>query len=99
MTLEEKKLWYDYLRTYPIRILRQKVISNYVVDFYCRKANIAIEIDGSQHFSDEGINKDMARTEIIESFGIKVIRFSNSDVINNFEGVCNKIDIEIKNRI
>ena len=66
MTKEEKHLWYDYLREYPIRFIRQKVIGKYIVDFYCAKAKLVIELDGSQHYDDKGIAKDTLRTEFLE---------------------------------
>ncbi len=92
MTKQEKHLWYDFLRTYRLRFLRQKVIENYVVDFYCSKAKLVIEIDGGQHYTEEAMEYDKKRTEILEGYGLKVIRFTNLDIDNNFEGVCNNID-------
>ncbi|MBR2724572.1 MAG: endonuclease domain-containing protein [Ruminococcus sp.] len=92
MTKEERKLWYDFLRTYPVRFLRQKPIGNYIVDFYCAKANLVIELDGSQHYDKNGIKKDTERTEFLNSYNITVIRFSNSDIHHNFRGVCEHID-------
>ncbi len=99
MTKEEKHLWYDFLRTYPERVLRQRVIGNFIVDFYCAKAKLAIELDGSQHYTDEAKEYDEMRTELIDSFGIKVIRILNREVNSNFEGVCKYIDMIIQNRI
>ena len=96
MTKEEKHLWYDYLREYPIRFIRQKVIGKYIVDFYCAKAKLVIELDGSQHYDDKGIEKDALRTEFLEQYGLKVIRISNLDINKNFEEVCIFIDNEIK---
>ena len=96
MTKEEKRLWYDYLREYPIRFIRQKVIGQYIVDFYCAKAKLVIELDGSQHYDDKGIEKDALRTEFLEQYGLKVIRISNLDITKNFEGVCIFIDNEVK---
>ena len=93
MTKEEKHLWYDFLKHYPVRFNRQKIISKYIVDFYCAKAKIAIELDGSQHYEDKGIKEDIERTEYLESYGIKVIRISNLELHKNFEGVCQYIDI------
>lgn len=92
MTKQEKHLWYDFLRTYRLRFLRQKVIENYVVDFYCSKAKLVIEIDGGQHYTEEAMEYDKKRTEILEGYRLKVIRFTNLDIDNNFEGVCNSID-------
>ena len=69
MTKEEKHLWYDYLREYPIRFIRQKTIGKYIVDFYCAKAKLVIEVDGSQHYEDKGIEKDALRTEFLKQYG------------------------------
>ncbi|MBQ7986180.1 MAG: endonuclease domain-containing protein [Clostridia bacterium] len=96
MTKEERHLWYDFLKDYPIKFLRQKVLGKYIADFYCAKANIVIELDGSQHYEDDGIISDEKRTEYLEQYGIKVIRISNLDVLKNFEGVCMHIDNEVK---
>ena len=92
MTKEEQHLWYDFLREYPEKFTRQKVLGKYITDFYCAKANIVIELDGSQHYEDEGLINDEKRTEYLEQYGIKVIRISNLDVLKNFEGVCQYID-------
>ena len=96
MTTEERHLWYDFLKTYPVRFLRQKVLGRYIADFYCAKANIVIELDGSQHYEDEGLVNDEKRTEYLEQYGIKVLRMSNLDVLKNFEGVCMYIDNAVK---
>ncbi|MDE6385661.1 MAG: endonuclease domain-containing protein [Eubacterium sp.] len=92
MTKEEKHLWYDFLRNYPVRFLRQKVIDNYIVDIYCSKANLVIELDGSQHFQKENVIKDKIRTEKIEKYNLKIIRIPNNEVNYNFEEVCKYID-------
>ena len=97
MTPEEKHLWCDFLREYPIRFQRQKTIGNYIADFYCARARLVIEIDGSMHGTDENIQKDRERTEYLESIGLSVIRFTNSDVRKRFEGVCLFIDEQVKN--
>ena len=99
MTEQEKRLWFCFLKEYPIKIYRQRVIGNYIADFYCSKAKIVIEIDGSQHYSDEGLNYDENRTNAINDFGIEVIRFSNYDVNTNFEGVCMEIDKVISGKM
>ena len=91
MTKEERHLWYDFLRDYPVRFLRQKVIGNYIVDFFCPKAKLVIELDGSQHYSLQQANKDSARTDYLESMGLMVMRFSNIEVMRQFEAVCGKI--------
>ena len=92
MTAEERKLWYDFLRTYPLLFLRQKIIGGYIADFYCAKAGLIVEIDGSQHYRDEAAEYDAARTEYFESLGLKVVRISNIEVNKNFRGVCEYID-------
>jgi very-short-patch-repair endonuclease len=96
MTKEEKHLWYDFLKTYPVRFLRQKVIDNYIVDFYCHSARLIIELDGSQHYEEKGLLKDKIRTEIIEQRDLTVVRIPNYEVNKNFERVCQYIDIAIK---
>ena len=96
MTKEERHLWYGFLRKYPVKVTRQKVLGKYIADFYCAKANIVIELDGSQHYEDEGLINDEKRTEYLKQYEIKVIRISNLDVLKNFEGVCMYIDNEVK---
>jgi len=96
MTLQERKLWYDFLRNYTVRFQRQKAIGNYIGDFYCAKARIVIEIDGGGHYTEEQIYKDKLRTEYLNSKGLSVIRFTNTDIERNFQGVCEFIDIQIK---
>ena len=96
MTKEERHLWYDFLRTYPIRFLRQKVIDNYIVDFYCNEVRLIIELDGSQHYEEKGLLKDRIRTEKIESRNLTVIRIPNNEVNKNFRGVCEYIDLFVK---
>ena len=92
MTNEEKALWYQYLRTFPVRFLRQKVIDNYIVDFYCAKAKLVIELDGSQHYNDQGLQHDHDRTECLQNHGLTVIRIPNNAVNENFSGVCQYIE-------
>ena len=99
MTKEERHLWYDFFKDYPVRFLRQKVIDNYIVDFYCSKARHAIELDGSQHYEVKGMLKDRIRTEYIEKRNIKVIRFANTDIWENFSGVCQYIDLCVKEQM
>ena len=96
MTKEERKLWYDFLRSYSIRFLRQKIIGNYIVDFYCPKANLVIELDGSEHYTDKGIVYDEERTEYLKNFGLQVIRTPNNYLKENFQGVCEYIDSLVK---
>ena len=92
MTKEERHLWYDFLRSYPITFSRQKILGKYIADFYCAKAKLAIELDGLQHYKEEDIIKDLKRTEYLEKYGLKIIRISNLDINKNFEGVCAYID-------
>lgn len=99
MTKEERHLWYDFLRSYPIRFLRQKVIDNYIVDFYCNKARLVIELDGSQHYSRDAIIKDSIRTEIIESRGLLVIRIPNNLIFSRFREVCAYINCVVTDRV
>ena len=96
MTKEERHLWYDFLKRYPVRFLRQKVIDNYIVDFYCHSARLIIELDGSQHYEEKGLLKDKIRTEIIEQRNLTVIRIPNNEVNRNFGGVCQYIDNTVK---
>ena len=96
MTKEERHLWYDFLKRYPVRFLRQKVIDNYIADFYCHSARLIIELDGSQHYEEKGLLKDTIRTEIIEQINLTVIRIPNNEVNRNFEGVCQYIDDAVK---
>ena len=96
MTKEERHLWYDFLREYPVKFTRQKVLGKYIADFYCAKANIVIELDGSQHYEDSGLMNDEKRTEYLCEYGITVIRISNLDVMRNFEGVCVYVDKAVK---
>ena len=87
-TRQEKHLWYDFLATYPIRFQRQKSIGPFIVDFYCHKAKLIVELDGSQHYTESGKDSDSERTAALEAFGLQVLRFGNLDVDKNFEGVC-----------
>ena len=99
MTPEEKHLWYDFLKNYPVQFNRQKVIGNYITDFYCKKANLVIEIDGAQHFEHDNSEYDKARTDYLNSVGIEVIRFLNKDINYNFNNTCKYIDNIIKKRM
>ena len=99
MTPQERHLWYDFLKSYPVRFQRQKAIGSYIADFYCYKASLIVEVDGSQHFTPKGLVRDCYRTEQLEEYDILVIRFSNYDVNTNFYGVCSYIDKVVKERI
>ena len=96
MTKEERHLWYDFLRFYPVRFSRQKVLGKYIVDFYCAAAKLVIELDGSQHYEKDSIDKDIVRTEFLENYGLRVIRIPNNEVSKNFDGVCEYIDMVVK---
>lgn len=91
MTKEERHLWYDFLKELPVTFHRQKVINNYIVDFYCASAKIVIELDGTQHFLDEGIEKDKERDNYLSSLGLTVLRYSNYEINTSFESVCQDI--------
>ena len=96
MTPWEIKLWTQFLREYPIRFQRQKVIDNYIVDFYCAKARIVIELDGGGHYTEEKQKYDDERTEILKKYNLQVIRICNLEIDNNFYNVCEHIDREVK---
>ena len=93
MTPEEKHLWYDFLKKLPFTINRQKVIGNYVVDFYCASKKVVIELDGSQHFENKN---DKERDLYLKSLDIKILRYWNRDLNNNFKGVCEDIEKNLK---
>ena len=96
MTKEERHLWHDYLRSYPVRFSRQKVLGKYIADFYSAEAKLVIELDGSQHYEAENIENDAERTAFLESYGLTVIRIPNNEVNRNFWGVCEYIDAAVK---
>ena len=95
-TTQENHLWYDFLSKYEIRFQRQKTIDNFIADFYCHKAKLVIEIDGSQHRTENGKEKDEFRTSILEGHGLKVIRFTNRQIDDYFDAACNYIDSVVK---
>ena len=97
-TKEESLLWNRFLKRYPMRFRRQYVIGNYIVDFYCHGARLAVELDGSQHYEPTEVEKDRARTAYLESQGIAVLRFSNLDILRRFEDVCAEIDRTAKSK-
>ena len=96
MTKEERRLWYTFLNTYPVRFIRQKIIGSYIADFYCSAAKLVIEIDGSQHYSEENIQYDKKRSAYFVEYGIIVIRIQNIQINTNFCGVCDYIDSIVK---
>ena len=97
MTPWERKLWYDFLRNYPVRFQRQKTIGNYIVDFYCAKARLVVELDGGGHYTEEQATKDTSRTKELEGMNLTVLRICNLDIDRNFRGVCEYIDLAVKN--
>ncbi len=99
MTRQEKHLWYDFLRYYPVKVYKQRIIDNFIADFYCHSARLVIELDGSQHYTIKGKTHDEARTEILERYGLYVLRFSNKEVDDNFDDVCRMIDRVINERM
>ena len=98
MTKEERHLWYDYLRGHPAKFRRQAVMGKYIVDFYCAKAKLVIELDGSQHYEPQNQYSDQLCTEYLEDFGVMVLRIANSEIMGNFRGVCEYIDHLIQQR-
>ena len=98
LTKEEAHLWYQFLCRYPLRFRRQYVIGNYIVDFYCHRAKLVVELDGSQHYTPEEMENDRIRTEYLQSQGLQVIRFSNLEVMRQFRSVCEAIDMAAKER-
>ena len=99
MTKEEKHLWYDFLSTHPVRFRRQEIIGHYIADFYCAKARLVIELDGSQHGFEEKEKYDAERTAFLESFGLTVLRFWNDEVNREFDAVCRTIDTALQEKL
>ncbi len=95
MTKEEKRLWYDFLKGLPITVNRQKVIGHYIADFYCAEANIVIELDGAQHYEEEARKRDLIRDKYFAALGIKILRYTNLEIHENFKGVCGDIYVHI----
>ena len=98
-TPQENHLWYDFLRSYPVRFQRQKAIDAYIADFFCHAAKLVIEIDGSQHYEPCGQIHDEKRTEALQQYGLEVLRFSNRDINLHFAAVCELIDNTVKRRL
>ena len=95
-TPAERKLWFEFLRNLPVRFTRQKPLGHYIADFYCSSSRLVVEVDGDSHFTDRGEGYDAARTAALESEGIRVIRVTNLEVMEQFEGVCQKIAQALK---
>ena len=98
MTPHERKLWYLFLRKYPIKIYKQRIIDRYIVDFYCASARLVIELDGTQHYEEQGSANDARRTEVLESYGLQVVRYSNREIDREFNAVCEDIHRIIQER-
>lgn len=98
MTPQERKLWYDFLQKYPVKFYKQKIIDGFIVDFFCHSAKLVIEIDGSQHYTEQGMAYDLERSAIIERYGLMVLRFTNTDVNVRFPEVCQKIHVTVEER-
>lgn len=98
-TDEERKLWYCFLRNYPVRFFRQKVVYKYIADFYCPTANLVIELDGSQHYEEKGLTYDDERNRFLEEHGIRVIHIANNQIHTNFRNVCEYIDMLVKGEL
>ena len=99
MTAQEKHLWYDFLKSYPIRFYRQRPIDHYIPDFYSSSAKLVIELDGDQHGEDGALEYDRVRTDRLKSFGLEVLRLTNEDVDGSFDSVCHKINETVKERL
>ena len=91
MTPQERHLWYDFLKDYPVKVYKQRIIESFIADFYCSSALLVIEVDGSQHFTAQGIAYDQERSAIFETYGIQVLRFTNREIDTQFEAVCSQI--------
>ena len=91
MAKEERHLWYDFLKPLPIMVHRQKIIGNYIVDFYVAGAKLVIELDGSQHYEEKGMQNDSLRDAYLNSLGLTVLRYSNADINQRFDAVCQDI--------
>ena len=98
-TPQEGKLWYRFLKDYPVRFQRQKTIGSFIADFYCAKAQLIIELDGAQHFTIAGREYDLMRSAVLEQYGLEVLRFTNQEIDHQFLGVCAQIDQIVKERI
>jgi very-short-patch-repair endonuclease len=95
MTLAERKLWYSYLKNFKFKVLRQRPIDHFIVDFYCPSLKLVIEIDGDSHFTEEGRAYDEERTQRLEGYGLSVVRFTNQQVLREFQSVCEQLNLWI----
>jgi very-short-patch-repair endonuclease len=97
-TKQEQHLWYDFLKNFTPRFTRQRIIGNFIVDFFCAKALLVVELDGAHHYTDEGMKYDRARTAYMNTYGIVVLRFENIEIDNKFAYVCGKIESTVRGR-
>ena len=98
MTKEERRLWYDFLKLLPITVKRQQIIGPYIADFYIPSANLIIELDGSQHYDTNGMNRDQERDAFLKDQDMTVLRYTNLDVAHRFRSVCDDILIHLQKR-
>ena len=99
MTPHERKLWFLFLRKYPVKFYKQRIIGKFIVDFYCAAAKLVIEVDGSQHYEPQGMAYDIERSAFLSALGLEVLRFSNREIDREFRGVCEQIDMTIQKRL
>lgn len=99
MTPQERKLWYKFLRDYPCKIYKQRIIDSFIVDFYCASAKLVIEVDGSQHYTNQGMAHDRERSAMLQKYQLHVLRFTNVEIDYHFEAVCEMIHRTIQERI
>ena len=99
LTPQERRLWYSFLRNYPVKVYKQRIIESFIVDFYCAQARLVIELDGSQHYTSQGKAYDAERSSILQQYGLQVLRFANNDIDRHFDAVCQQIHNIIQSRI
>ena len=99
MTRRERRLWYDFLRDYPVKVYRQRSIDCFIADFYCSRAHLVIEVDGGQHYAADGMEQDAIRSAVLKKYDLTVMRVSNADVDQHFPEVCEFIDRRMKEEL
>jgi very-short-patch-repair endonuclease len=99
MTATELKLWHGFLKTHACRFVRQKPMDDYVVDFYCARSQLAIEVDGESHFFGKALAYDQRRANVLAGMGIAILRFTNREITENFDGVCSSIAAVLEGRL
>ena len=98
MTKEEKRLWYGFLRKASVQFKRQTPFGNYILDFFSADARLVIELDGSQHYTEEGRSKDAERDGFLKEHGLLVLHYTNEEINTNLLGVCRNIQMHIDER-